>query len=1145
MKDCAAPRAAPSLDGELEVTTKNSTRSVVLWLAAVLGLLLCIFIGTIFALPWLLSTSWGTNHVARQISRRIPGEVKFQNIHLSWLSDCKLDSAILRDAQGHWIAEVPSLRFSGGLLGLFQSRIPKEAEVSGARLRLEIDRSGQSNLEKALGLTELSSRHLHADLSDLPVEVDHLELEWMLNNQKIDLVSSALCRQGNLQGSWRIDALFSPSFKPLEWDVKLDNIPTELVDLMASLSLSQGRNVPSALLGDYFTLHSVYSELDGGTAMLSSPNMGAAWNIATIKGGLDISLQNSATATIPKDFINNAFHRMQLSPDLTVTDHLEISFKALNWTQLRGPNIQLEFAKPLQFEWQQRRLSFDQYSAALKGANGLLVASSVLRGEDDGEAFDVNIDWQALPLKGAVTANNIPLWLLQLAQGRNSLAELFDDSRANVSGSLGPQLPHPWHLDIDVSGSKKLGPTHIELSGEARNQRSSWVAEINSPALDIRTHGHINFGKSLSFAQTHILLKVKADTSTAWGLSPIHALGEHAIPLRFTVSPMTFWADSPTIPRIQAQMHANAISLGDKGQMHIDQLKGLAIFDPTVGAASWQVSAEAFGLDTPKSQFALAVNFSKLMERPQVAANIDAPALPMAFLIQLLPELAPYQSIIGSYLGIHAELDVDVLDRSGNLTTSLKGKDFKAKIPLQMQAGNLSLKKDREATASFKLTKQTLAEMAKSAPVLDAVDLTDPWSLQMTLKSLHWLVGKERPQIIADINLDATKLTSADWPNPILLGPLTLGIADDGQEQSQIHLDGQVTYEGLQGGINCHGHWAHGKARETFEGELLLHEFPTAAAGLLMRTTANAQMLADLVGQRFSIEASISGAEAHKRWEVLARSPYIGFAANGWLAQGNLLGLDSPLQASWMLSPDLQKEVIGDYGHIFAEVDPLQTIALQIDPQGTRWDLHATGLAGLVLPSLAVDPGKLSIGMTPALQGLFSFLNVSNVGQRLEFWSTPFLGAIDNDILNLQRTDILLAGNTHIALWGSMQLATGGLNLTLGLPGDILAVALALGTGDQGRMMTINVGGTIANPQIDWAAAAARLTAGGLTRFGLGGPAGLLMSSLLDRVTTRNVPPPTVRPLPWRDTQPHTSMKDQILRDLDRRLALIGKGSER
>jgi len=1128
------------------VTTENRTRSVVLWLAAVLGMLLCVLLGILVALPWVLSTSWGSAHLALQISRRIPGEVKFQNLHLTWLRECTVENAVLRDAQGHWVAEVPSLRFSGGLLGLLQSRIPKQADVSGARVRLEIDRLGRSNLEKAIGFSDLPIRHVHSDLSDLPVEVDHLALEWLLNEQKIDLVSSALCRQGNLQGSWRVDALFSPQFRPLEWEMKFEQIPTELLDLLASFNIPVARNMPSAMLGDFFSLYSTYSELDGGTANLKSPSMNAAWDILSEKDGISIALKDTSTALIAKESLNNVLYRLNVSPDLAATADLRLVFKALNWSPSRGPDIEIALATPVSLQWRDEELSVDQYSGSLRGANGLLMASSFLEGQDGQNSFSAKLDWQMRPSKGSLAIKNMPLWLGQALGNENTLVKLMKDQRADISGSFGPQLPHPWHLNIEATGPGALGsPLQIELSGEARNSRSSWVAMVSSPAVDLRTSGHLHWGKSLSLAQSHLVLRVQSDTTTAWGLRPITALGDQAIPIQFTVSPMTFREGAQAIPRIQAQMHANAISLGEQGQLHIDQLKGLALFDPSMETASWQLTAEAFGPDTPKSQFALALNFSKLMTNPLVVANIDAPALPMAFLIQVLPELESYQSLIGNYLGVHAELEADINSRSGTLTASLKGKDLKAKLPLQLEAGRLSLKKDHKATASLKLTSQTLSEVAKSASALKGVDLVDPWSLQVTIKSFEWEPAARRPQIIADVSLDATKLTSADWPNPILLGPLALSIADDGKQQSQIHIDGQITYEGLQGGINCHGHWMPSKLVDTFEGELLLHDFPTAVMGLITRTAANAQMLSDLVGQRFNIEASISGPVSQKRWELLARSPYIGIAANGWMAQGGLVGLDSPLQASWTLSPDLQKEIIGDYGHIFAKIDPLQTIAAQLDAQGTRWDTKMSGFAGVVIPSLVVDPGKLSIGMTPALEGLFNFLNTSDVSQRLEFWSTPFYGAVDSDVLTLQRTDILLAGRTHVAMWGRMQLATGALNLTLGLPGDMLAMALTLGTGDPGRMMTINVGGTIGNPQIDWAGAAARLTAGGLTRFGLGGPAGMLVGSLLDRVTTGNVPPPTMRPLPWRDTQPHTSIKDQILRDLDRRLALIGKGSER
>jgi hypothetical protein len=95
-------------------TSRNSKRTILSILA---GLLLVFFLG-LFLLPNLISTDWAGNKAKQIVNSRIPGQVDFRNVSLSWFNGIQCQEFSYDNPDKGILIKVADISMSKGLLGL-------------------------------------------------------------------------------------------------------------------------------------------------------------------------------------------------------------------------------------------------------------------------------------------------------------------------------------------------------------------------------------------------------------------------------------------------------------------------------------------------------------------------------------------------------------------------------------------------------------------------------------------------------------------------------------------------------------------------------------------------------------------------------------------------------------------------------------------------------------------------------------------------------------------------------------------------------------------------------------------------------------------------------------------------------------------
>ncbi|KAK9824922.1 hypothetical protein WJX74_006986 [Apatococcus lobatus] len=211
---------------------------------------------------------------------------------------------------------------------------------------------------------------------------------------------------------------------------------------------------------------------------------------------------------------------------------------------------------------------------------------------------------------------------------------------------------------------------------------------------------------------------------------------------------------------------------------------------------------------------------------------------------------------------------------------------------------------------------------------------------------------------------------------------------------------------------------------------------------------------------------------------VQVNSQRIQASGNGWW-DGSRLHLHEPLEATLDYTPAVTK-------FFLARASPLLADIVKVGEGG---QVHATvSPEEMRLPSAAytirVDPLRLTLGRGILLDRLVNILQAGQakgVGDRRELkaWTSHFeseFGAAGR--VTTKRLDLLLGPNAskglHVAMWGWNDVANSQMNMTLGVPASGLAWAGIQGL-PEGTMLPINVGGSSANPRVDWAGASRQI----------------------------------------------------------------------
>ena len=244
--------------------------------------------------------------------------------------------------------------------------------------------------------------------------------------------------------------------------------------------------------------------------------------------------------------------------------------------------------------------------------------------------------------------------------------------------------------------------------------------------------------------------------------------------------------------------------------------------------------------------------------------------------------------------------------------------------------------------------------------------------------------------------------------------------------------------------------------------------------------------------------------------------------SNGKMAlKGNiekgLLTLSEPFYVETTPNQKFAQELLKKYSPLLGELQSGSSkMNLTIQKEGFSAPIFNFDIAKVRIKNAKIDLGKLTFSNKGDLKKAMKFLNAPS-SDKVTIWFTPQYFKMDKGVLDLSRTDFLLAESYPLAAWGILDFSKNNVDATVALSGKALERAFGIKGMNPNTFLQIPLRGKIDKVKVDSASATARIAALVAKQQG---PEGLLIGTVLDIAQgggSEIMPAATTNPLPWAD----------------------------
>lgn len=311
-----------------------------------------------------------------------------------------------------------------------------------------------------------------------------------------------------------------------------------------------------------------------------------------------------------------------------------------------------------------------------------------------------------------------------------------------------------------------------------------------------------------------------------------------------------------------------------------------------------------------------------------------------------------------------------------------------------------------------------------------------------------------------------------------------------------------------------------------FNLQVKAEQFPSKALDIIARARGRTDSpFTTLFGEMIntSIAAEIKNASGPVAFNL--NTPRARLDLKGHFASGAMM-LDDTFYAQMKVTPELSRLVL-------KEVNPLNLsyfyseapITLEIPSKGFYLPLSPTDLSKITIPEAKIELGKVACrneGNVNITLGLLKSKQAGRNGE-LSLWFAPIDLSVKKGIVDIERTEILLADAFDICVWGTFDLVKDYVDMILGLTAQTLSKAFGVKNLPENYVLTLPMKGPSNNVQINTSKATAKvallLAWQNKNLTGAFGGAGAIVGDVLGRIATlpdsNAKVPPAKHPFPW------------------------------
>lgn len=332
-------------------------------------------------------------------------------------------------------------------------------------------------------------------------------------------------------------------------------------------------------------------------------------------------------------------------------------------------------------------------------------------------------------------------------------------------------------------------------------------------------------------------------------------------------------------------------------------------------------------------------------------------------------------------------------------------------------------------------------------------------------------------------------------------------ITSMGRSIVKIDASGTTHIEGQSGEFSVQG---AAPSPNAFDFTYTMSRMPTIAIDQFFNTKG---LAAASIGPNFDASGSASLHNGSGGLNLDLSSPN-GTAVIRALFTPDAITLREPLFLTLHLTPELTRNLTKNFSKGALLVQSLDPARLRIEAKNFHLPLPFSP-STLQIGQGFLDLGRIRILNAEFLVPLSKFLKARFSTNQVDAWFNAADFKLRDGLLELSRTDALLANSFHICGWGSADLVKEQLDMILGIPADTLSKSLGIKNVSSNYVLQIPVTGTFHSPQFDTGSATAKiaaLIAAGQIQKQKGIIGGV--ATIIGQAAEEKAPPPK-KPFPW------------------------------
>lgn len=580
-------------------------------------------------------------------------------------------------------------------------------------------------------------------------------------------------------------------------------------------------------------------------------------------------------------------------------------------------------------------------------------------------------------------------------------------------------------------------------------------------------------------------------------------------------------------------------------QVNIENLGGECLFLGSKDTLQFSIAADLTSPSLESGTLKCQGSYQQInSSSPILESNINLKNFPLELLDTLTNSSMPIEPLIGSPLNLklttHKSIEKTIcslngktplLDISGGFQIDSKGLFLaKAKEPLQIQLlftpksfAQIALKKK----LPFSLSQDTLVRGSISTfniPFLSSnskapdfskillqanlqigeMTLTQKESTE-TIKLNKSSISLEKNATTAPLKVDLHTQTSSNQPGSLQIHATFNQILNPQGNFNLFHIDSELS--------------------ATFQ------RFPSSILDLCFPSQATTpKRISSLLGEFLNANIEASLKNGFGPFNIELSSPHTQMSFAGKLKAGAIT-LDKNATVQIMLNQETSKFFLQEVNPLSLKtISAKSPITIEVGAKGFSLPLTPFSFKRVEIPYARITPGKIACQNEGNINSMLGLLKSKQADQNkyLELWFAPIDLHIQQGILDLERTEILVANTYDIAIWGKVDFPGNRVNMILGLTAPCLKTAFNIKDLPKDYVMHIPLTGTLDHVDLNKGAATSKIVALTLWQSksaagsAVGGLGGGLLGGVLNQVLAppgNDASTPTAKtPFPWQSS---------------------------